>query len=213
MKQSLFACIAATLLMVSTGAEAITLSFDPPTQNVGLGPVDVNVVISDLGNNAPPSLGAFDLDISFNDAILDFTGLMFGDPILGNQLDLTPPPLGPFGTINGFVEDPNPAVGLVDFFEISLDAPSVLDSLQPDSFVLATLSFNVVAGGLSPLNFTSIVLSDSLGNTLQASTSSGLIGVPEPAPIFLFVAGLAGVGLVAQRRKALASQRVLRWHD
>jgi hypothetical protein len=82
MKKIIFAVIILlTLLLFSTNnSQAITIGFDPITQDVLLSnPADVNVVISGLGDFTAPSLGAFDLDIIYDPTILSMTGVTFGD--------------------------------------------------------------------------------------------------------------------------------------
>ena len=203
MRSAALIFVAAGLLIASMGVARanLILSFDPVKHHADIGDqVDVDVRISGLGNNAAPSLGAFDLDVTFNDSGLDFASLTFCDPVLGNQLDLFGFGFNP----SGFAENPDPAVGLADFFEISLDAPSDLDTFQADSFILATLSFDVEALGASLLSFSSVLLSDSLGNALTATTSSAIIAVPEPATLTLFAVGLVAMGFLTRRRKVAA---------
>lgn len=186
---------ASALLLLSAGSvNAIVLSFDPAAQHAGVGEaVGVDVRISGLGAGSAPSLGAFDLDVTFDDTILDFTGLTFGD-----QLDL----FG-LGSITGFAENPDPAVGLIDFFEISLDSPFALDELQADSFVLATLLFDAAAAGVGSLGFGSSVFADSFGAALVVDTSgAGRVSVPEPATAALLALGLAGLLWRRQSRRA-----------
>jgi hypothetical protein len=48
----------------------------------------LNIFISGLGDGTAPSLSTFDLDISFDPTILAFSTAVFGDPILGDQLDI-----------------------------------------------------------------------------------------------------------------------------
>jgi len=89
----------------------------------------------------------------------------------------------------------------VDFAEVSLLLPAELDALQPASFDLATLAFDTLAGGISSLTFSQVVLADAFGGTLTASVSSGNINVavPEPGTLLLLSTGMAGLMLI--RRK------------
>ena len=89
-KQSLLSLAAGiALLLLSLPAQAITIGFSPVMQDVFLGETfDVELVISGLGEYAADSLGAFDLDVNFHPEILAFNSATFGDPVLGDQLDL-----------------------------------------------------------------------------------------------------------------------------
>src|ERR1039458_750954 len=71
-------------------ADVITLGVFPASQSVALGsPVNVSLQITGLGNEAAPSLGTFDVNLNFDPTILSFNSAVFGDPILGDQLDPT----------------------------------------------------------------------------------------------------------------------------
>ena len=176
------------------------LSVEPSAEKIGVGQtllVDVN--ISGLGSGTAPSLGAFDLRLVYNPFVLDFVTLGFGD-----QLDV----LG-LGTVNGFAEDPDPTVGAVDFFEISLDLPSDLENLQADSFLLARIAFTGLGKGSSSLNLALPDLSDAFGNSLSAVVVPGSVKVPEPGTLTLLILGLAGIGLVLRRQKVATQSRVI----
>ena len=70
-------------------AQAVSLGFNPITQNVSVGnQFEVDITVSDLGNFQAPSVSTFDLDVTFNSSVIAFNNVTFGDPILGKQLDV-----------------------------------------------------------------------------------------------------------------------------
>jgi len=196
-------------------AQGITLGFDPFSQEVLVGdPANVDLVISGLGDGVAPSLSVFDLDISFDPSILDFSsvsfGLFLGDPFWYEAVtDVLPP--GALRPDNTLV----PA-GTVNIYELSLlDAnstsgpffiPPYLDD-QPSSFTLATLTFDTLALGTSPLNISSVwALGDANGDPLTYSLESGSISaVPEPATLLLLGSGLVGLGYLRKRKTSKVS--------
>jgi hypothetical protein len=141
-------------------------------------------------------LTGFDLDISFDDTILGFTGFDFGtglDSFLigANIQDATDFSDG-FGS------------GLVNVFELSFDSDSDLMIFQPNDFVLGTFSFDTLSLGTSALDISFALLSgefDDFGfaTELQAVVQSGSVSVvppaviPIPAAIWLFGTGLVGL--------------------
>ena len=195
----MFSLMLATVLGFQAGpalATAIipTLEILPASQDVPVGDsVEVAITISYLGDFVAPSLGVFDLDLAFDSAVLAFSAVTFGDPVLGDQLDL----FG-FGSITAF-DDTVP--GVVNVFELSLDLPSDLDTLQPGSFTLATLSFDTLALGVSALDISIIALGDSLGDSLDANVVGGAVNVvPEPSAALLFAVGGLIVGHTVRKR-------------
>lgn len=184
------------LALIPATSQAITLSVNPVTQTVDPGtPVQVDLVIAGLGNHTAPSLGAFDLDLSFNAGVLAFTGLTFGGA-LGDEL-----------AGEAFVSFSTGA-GTVNLFEVSLLEPSAtgcifclapyLEDLQTDSFVLATLDFTALGIGTSALGISINALSDGYGDALTADTQTGRVTVaaaatvPAPSTLLLMMAGLLG---------------------
>ncbi|MEX2207654.1 MAG: cohesin domain-containing protein [Myxococcota bacterium] len=187
--------IAIALLSVSRDARAITLGFAPSSSSVSVGsPVSVSLVASDLTDAAAPSLGTFDLNVVFDSALLGLTGVSFGDPVLGDQLDL-------FGA--GSISGSDGSVpGVLNVFQISFDAAEDLDDLQAGSFTLITLTFETLAAGTSSLDLTAVTLGDALGDPLIADLVPGSItalALPEPALAAL--AALAGVFLILARSR------------
>lgn len=163
-----------------TNAQAIAIGLSPSSANIELGnQVDVDLIISDLGDGFAPSLGAFDFNVNFDSTILDFSSLTFGDPILGDQLNLFSYLFG-LDSINGFMEVDDSTVNL---FEISLDWPQDLDDFQVDSFTLATLTFNTIGEGTSNLDLNNVILGDAFGAPLTAEiVNSSVTVIPRTVP-------------------------------
>jgi len=185
---------------------AATITVTPSTQSVDLGnQAVVSLDISGLGSGVAPSVGAFDIDLSFDSSILALNSIVFGDPLLGDQLDL-------FGL--GSILGASFGGGTVNVFEISLDFADDLNLLQADAFTLATFTFDTLAAGSSVLGLTLNALGDADGLPLEATLTGGSVDVAVPPPVsvpepsawatyVLLVAGLAGL-MISQRRKCLA---------
>jgi hypothetical protein len=179
------------LLGSTTITQAISLEIAPVSQSVAVGtPAAVALVIADLGDRTAPSLATFDLAVTFNPAILAFSGVTFGDPALGDQLDL-------FGL--GSETAVTPDAGVVNLFELSFDDAAALDTLQAGSFTLATVTFATLGVGPSPLDLTIKALGDARGDPLTAAVRSGTISaqrdgvVPEPSAAMLLGMGCLGL--------------------
>jgi hypothetical protein len=165
------------ILSGSTLSAGIVLTLSPLTQTASLGSTTiVEVGISGLGVNAAPSLGAYDLNIAFDPAELSFTSLTFGDPMQGDQLDLSGA-----GTIADYS---SAAAGELEFFEISLDPATLLDAQQSNNFILAALAFKATGVGNDSLVLSVNSVGDSAGASLAVALQSATVNVvatPEPS--------------------------------
>jgi hypothetical protein len=161
-------------------ALADIMTVNPATQSVGVGSsVNVQIQMSGLGAASAPSLGAYDFNVSFDPFLLQFLGATLGDPILGDQLDLS-------GL--GSIQSVTPSAGSVELFELSLDSIDDLNNLQAPSFVLGTLNFQAIGLGTSSINISVNALSDAYGDVLAAGVQNGSVtvnAVPEPGSLLL----------------------------
>jgi hypothetical protein len=156
------------LVAASDAALAQTVSIGSETVTAG-GIATVALDISGLGQGT--ALGAFDVALGFNPTIISFDSASFGDPKLGDQLNLEG-----YGTFSAIT----PGSGQVDLTELSFDSPTALQSSQATSFTLATLSFDTVGTGTSALSLSVNGLggfSDQNGNALTPTLQGGAITV------------------------------------
>jgi len=183
MKRILSSIIAAAALafFIATTSYAAFVGLDPESQTATVGnPVNVDVFISGLGDSTAPSLGTFDLIIRFDENILSFT-----DAAFGNQLDI-------WGL--GSLTEVTPATGAVEIFQVSYDSAEDLLTYQAGSFSLATLTFDTLSVGISPLSIEVISLGDAYGDSLAADLGSGSVSaVPIPGAVWLLGSGFLGL--------------------
>lgn len=190
--------VAVFCVAIGTPCSAATISFVPSAQTVGIGAVvTVDVRIDGLETDFDPDeiVSAYDLDVSYNPTIVEAVGATFFN-YLG----------GPADSIQGATL----LAGVVDFFEVSLLSDGELDTLQPNSFVLASLSFRALAAGTTTLTFVpdpvfGIDVKGLDAKVLNVQAGSGSITVegaqiPEPGTLLLLASGLARVATSRRRR-------------
>lgn len=195
---------------VSTRVQGVSLTLDPPTQTASVGDsINVLLQVSGLADGTSPSLGAFDLFVNFNPAVLTYDSVLFGSM------------LGPIaGSSDGFVIDQ--FAGSLNLFAVSLDSVADLDSLQPGQFLLADIRFSASGAGSSPLDLSSIILADAFGTQLIPDSVQGasitvvpvIPAVPEgglTAPgLFLLAFAIVGAQLVRRQQTIGAENFVVR---
>lgn len=195
-RRILHLCIGALLANLVTDVSAVTISVDPAAQSIPRGTAaNIALRISGLGDTT--SISTFDIVVGFDPARLAFREARFGDPAVGDQLDL----LG-----LGSITDRSIGSGSIRLFELSLDSVIDLDSQQADSFVLASIAFDAIATGASPITLTIDALGDSNGIAVPADLAPGAIevtGAPvaEPGTGWLLVWSLPTILTMHRRRK------------
>jgi len=70
-----------------------------------------------------------------------------------------------------------PLAGAGNLFEVSLESIADLVALQPTGFALATLTFDALAAGDSPVSLSVNAVSDATGAALPLTVESGSVTV------------------------------------
>lgn len=171
-------------------SQAAVISVVPSSPVIGVGgQTTVDIIVSDLGDGAAPSVSVFDINFEFDSTLLGFSGVTFGD-----QLALTG-----VGSLQIFDDS---VAGVVNLLELSFDFPLDIDDLQLPEFTLATLTLEGLKTGVSPLTLSVLGFGDSFGDPLQFSVAeSSLQVVPVPGALPLMLTALAGLSFFSRRRK------------
>jgi hypothetical protein len=142
---------------------------------------NVSVWISGLGNQAPPNLGGYDLEIGYNPQVLQLDSFAFGS-LLGYP-----------GNSLGSFETPSP--GTLAVYEVSLLLNGALESLQPGAFALLSMQFTMAALADSTLTFLKASLTDGDGYPIYATLNPvNVYAVPIPSSLLLLSGAVAGLG-------------------
>jgi len=164
------------LFLVQSGSTVNTVSFD----------LDISGLQSSLEVAGYPSLGAFDVTLNFNSAVVavQSPGSNYG-VAFGTNLGLNGNPDSQFVL---------PDTAKIELFDISNNSAAELEASQPSAFTLATVTFDVLGAGAPAVTIDpASSLSDENGQTLAA--------VPEPSASMLGLVGAGLFSLVYLRRR------------
>ena len=181
------------LLLSQLAVASINLSFTPITQSANS--LEIGIAIAGLDEGIAPSLSYYDFDIGFDHNQLTFVNAIFGDNLLGNQLDL-------FNFNDNVTSAEIISPGLLNLSEVSFDSATDLNNLQADSFTLATLNFQIVNPGTSLMSLAVLGLGDADSNSLSvANITAPITTVPLPSAFILMASSLIGLVYTGNRRR------------
>jgi PEP-CTERM motif len=186
--------VSATMAIAALqSAHAYVLTVDPASQTTTLGS-QIGITIT-VGDVLPMGLGAYNLDLSFEEAVLQFDRVVDGFGLGSNAFGLS-------YSLSGNV---------LSFADTSLDDVDTLLAQQSSSFALLTIYFDAIGVGTSGLSLSAITLADASAIEGLYTLSNGSVTVldsvqppiPEPSTWLLMLAGLGTVGWIArsQRRR------------
>lgn len=197
--KKLIALFATALISLSSQATLLSIDLDNTDYQVG-DTLQANVMISDIEEDSfgfQKLLASFELDLLFDSSLLAYQSTNFGtsldvDPFFAsNQLDLE------IGSGSLFLSEVSFAFS--DDLFVAQDGQS--------SFLLASVSFDVISDGLNIFQFDNVVLGDDFGTDFSSVSSSGaevIVGgatsVPEMPSLAIFALGL--IALVVRQHKA-----------
>lgn len=182
-----------------SSSEAITVGLELGDPALSLGDqLIVDLTISGLGDGEPDSVSIFDMTLAYDSSLLSFASASYGDPVLGDQLDLF---------AMGSYTETNDSGVTVSLYELSYDWPWDIDDYQAGAFTLASLTFDTLMAGTGTLDILINSLGDAWGDTLDATVQAAefeitpeTTAVPEPSAYFLFGSGCIFFGTIIRRR-------------
>lgn len=198
--KTLLKLLALASLSFAVNAYALSIDLAANQSTVNLGDeVAVQVRISGLEGDT--AVGVYDLQLNYDSSIFSLHQIVWGDAVIGNQLDL----LG-FGSLQDSSSDTNTLTA----FELSFDDLLDLESLQASEFSLFSIILKSIALGTSQFSLTSSLFGDANGSELMIDSinntqvSVGSVVVPEPSSLLLLFGMLA---LILVRSRMSQSQK------
>jgi len=189
-------------MIASINGHAASLQLIPIIDNMVVdSTLGMNLVISDLGDQGAPWLGAFDVDMSYDSNLLSLQKINYGTSLGDYEIGevVTSTTAAP-GTIN---------LSELSYLEASASICSFcvapyLEDLQGNSFTLAHLIFQTNQTGTATFGLTINALSDSFGDSLPATISNlpviTVAAVPIPSAAWLFLSTLSVARLIVRKK-------------
>lgn len=192
----------ALLSVASLSTHATSLSLVPSSLTAPVGTsINLDLIISGLGNHTAPTLGGFDIDLGYDSSLLGLTDITFG-PALGNS-DLLEA-LNGSGSVTGGINIYAQSLLEANATTCIFCSSPYLEDLQTSSFTLASLTFQTAQPGPATFNLSLNQIVDGYGDhlttTVNAMPSVQIAPVPVPAALWLFSAGLTGLGYWRRKR-------------
>ncbi len=187
--------LAACLLCASPSGGA-SLAFVADSDQFDVGEFfEVALVISGLAQGEPPSVGAYSINVFFDDGVLAALNLDFGDQLSVGGLMPSQDVFSGSGFITGF-EDAIQGVP---------SNGAIIDTNQASDFTLFVITFEAIGSGEANLRTIISFLDDAANESLGVeNTSVGITVVPEPP---IGVSGAVAVGVVLLLRRIWARLR------
>lgn len=191
--KKLFNLIASLAVLFSCDVFAVNINLVADKANLNIGDtLELQVRVNGLTDQAAPSLGVYDLNLGFDAALFSLNAVHWGDPVLGNQLDLAG-----FGSL----QESTVTTNWINLFELSFDSIADLDLLQAGEFTLFSVLLTAQTIGEGNFSLWINSIGDASGNELSINEPNGLavivggVEVPEPSSFLLLLGVLAILAL------------------
>jgi hypothetical protein len=200
--QKLLAVLFTLGMCFSFNANAVSIDLISNQTAVSIGDnVEVQVRISGLNDASAPSLGDYDVSFNYDTSLFNFSSIVWGDSLLGNQVDLSG-----FGSL----QDVSSGLGWLRVFELSFDDALDLELFQAGEFTLFRVLLNATAIGSGNFLLTTNAFGDAYGNDILIDAISGTtvnvgMSVPEPSSVLSLLLGVLAIGVL--RAKMPQSQK------